>query len=198
MPTRSARWTIALAATALTCAVSIRAHHSMAMFDVSAPVWMKGTVVRYEHRDPHTLITLDQMTADGEVRRVLIEGPNLLRIKRMNVGPDFLKTGDVIEICGFPFKKEFPQTAATRPVLHAHMVVLPDGTRRLYGAYGKLDNCVRPGDTADLWLEFLNRDPLAREAWCKNRNLTTVASSAPKAVTEEIDRRMANPCTPPR
>jgi Family of unknown function (DUF6152) len=194
MTTRSARWTIALAAGALTCAASIRAHHSMGMFDVSAPIWIKGTVARYEHRDPHTLITLDQKTADGEVRRVLVEGPNLLRIKRMGVGPDFLKVGDVIEICGFPFKKEFPASATPRPALHVHMLVMPDGKMRLYGAYGKLDNCVRPGDTADSWVEFLNRDRLARDAWCKNRNLVTVPSIAPKAVAEEIDRRIANPC----
>ena len=184
----------AIAFAALACTSALQAHHSMSMFDVSTPIWVQGTVVRYEHRDPHVIVTLDQKTADGEVRRLIVEGPNLLRIKRMGVGPDFLKVGDVIQICGFPFKKAFDESAALRPAIHAHMLVMPDGNRRLFGAYGKLDNCVREGDTADLWVEFLNTDPLARDAWCKNRNLVTVPSIAPKAVAEEVDRRMAHPC----
>jgi hypothetical protein len=70
---------------------------------------------------------------------------------------------------------------------------MPDGRMRLFGPYGKLDNCVRPHDTAQSWVDFLNADPLARQAWCV-RNFVTVPSTAPKALVDEINGLMANPC----
>jgi Family of unknown function (DUF6152) len=34
----------------------------MAMFDVARPIWIRGTVVRYEAVNPHALIALDRNT----------------------------------------------------------------------------------------------------------------------------------------
>jgi hypothetical protein len=179
---------------------AVQAHHSMSMFDLQKSIWLKGTVVRYEAINPHARLTLEQKREDGQVQRWIVEGPNLNRLQRMGVGKDFLKAGDVIEVCGFPFKKEFtPASSADaggspRPAMHAHMLVMPDGHMRLFGPYGKLDNCIRPHDTTQSWVVFLNTDPLARQAWCGARTIVTVPSVAPKAFVDEINRLMANPC----
>jgi hypothetical protein len=184
----------ALAIAALASVVSVQAHHSISMFDLRNPIWLKGTVVSYEPVNPHARLTLEQKREDGEVQRWIAEGPSLLRLQRMGVGKDFLKAGDVIEVCGFPFKEEFARTSsASRPAMHAHMLVMPDGHMRLFGPYGKLDNCIRPHDTTQSWVDFLNTDPLARQAWC-SRNFVTAPSTAPKAFVEEVNRLVAKPC----
>jgi hypothetical protein len=189
----------ALAITVLASVGSLQAHHSISMFDLQKSIWLKGTVVKYEPVNPHVVLTLEQKTDDGQVARWIVEGPNLVRLQRMAVGKDFLKAGDAIEVCGFPFRKEFVQASSantggsTRPALHAHMLVMPDGHMRLFGPYGKLDNCVRPHDTVQSWVDFLNTDPLARQAWCV-RNFGTVPSTAPKGFVDEVNRVMAHPC----
>ena len=194
-PVRTVLWSTAIAA--LAWASVVRAHHSMSMFDVARPIWIKGTVARYEAVNPHALIALEEKAPDGKIHRWVVEGPNLNRLHRMNVGDDFLKAGDVIEICGFPFKGEIPTPdthGASRPALHAHMLVMPDGKMRLFGPYGKLANCIRPNDSPKVWVEFLDRDALARQAWCISQNNVSIPSLAPKALVDGIDRLVANPC----
>jgi hypothetical protein len=186
---------------ALGCAVPAGAHHAIGMFDISTPVWVKVSVVRYEPREPHVLIFVEQKTADGRSRSLTIEGPIMSRLRRMNLARDFIEPGDVIEICGFPFRKDvlaergvLPDGVGALPALHAQLLVLPDGRRQPWGPYGKLDNCVRPGDTAQAWALFVDGAPMAREYWCKGLAYSSVPSVAPKALVEEVNRRMASPC----
>jgi hypothetical protein len=172
----------------------------MSMFDLQKSIWLKGTVISYEPVNPHARLALEQKTEDGQVQRWLVEGPNLNRLHRMGVDKDFLKAGDVIEVCGFPFKQEFNRPSppdggrSPRPAMHAHMLVMPDGHMRLFGPYGKLDNCIRPHDTTRSWVDFLNTDPLARQAWCASQTFVTVPSTAPKAFVDDVNRLMADHC----
>jgi Family of unknown function (DUF6152) len=191
---------LAFAATAFASFNAADAHHSMAMFDVHRSIWLKGTVIDYWPYNPHARITLEGKDADGKNRRWVVEGPDTLRLQRMHVGKDFLKPGDVIEVCGFPWKHEYAQPAVsgpgtpTRPEMHVHMIVMPDGHMRLFGPYGKLDNCIRPNDTTQAWVEFLNTDPLGRDAWCKDLTLTSIPSTAPKGFVDTISRSLLRPC----
>ena len=172
----------------------------MSMFYLQKSIWLKGTVVDYQPVNPHARLTLEQKTEGGQAQRWLVEGPNLNRLHRMGAGSDFLKPGDVIEVCGFPFKREFAQPSTVdpehppRPAMHAHMVVMPDGHMRLFGPYGKLDNCIRPHDTTQSWVQFLNTDPLARQAWCNSQSIASVPSTAPPGFVDEINKLMVNPC----
>ena len=107
----------AAAIAALACAGSAEAHHSGSMYDPT-PVWIKGTVVRFQGIEPHTVTTLEERSEGGEVRRWAVEGPpeSALDRRRAVEGPDqFLlgrggidedipKIGDVIEVCAFPYK----------------------------------------------------------------------------------------------
>ena len=162
MTHRKARWTVAIAVIAWTA--SAAAHHSIAMFDTTTPVWVKGTIVRFDLVNPHARIYLDQAMENGQVQRWVVDGgPALFQLERRGVTKDTLKTGDVIEVCGFLLRESVqpPQSlvGATSPkpdassptlagrVLHAHVLVMPDGARRFWSDYGHLDKCLRPGET---------------------------------------------------
>lgn len=188
----------AAAVAALVCAGPLGAHHSISTVDLTAPVWVKGTVVRYEIGNPHTMIELDVTSADGQVVRWTMDGPIPGRAQRMGVDGSLLSRGDVIEACGFHYKSQVSAHAETGaplpPFMHAHLLVLPDGRMQPWGPYGKLNNCVRPTDKVQSWLDLLNNDAIARDLWCQppRTNVPTVAAAKP--LGDEIDRRLAAPC----
>ena len=195
---------IALVTTALAAllnAAPVSAHHSISMFDLGKPIWAKGTVVDVQPVNPHVLIALEQWRDDGTVQRWTLEGPGLNSFNRMGWEGDVLKVGDVIEVCGFGFKKEVAaQVAArstggaSRPNFHGHVLVLPDGHMRVFGGYGKTENCIRAGDEAERWVSLLNGDSRARSIWCMRQVASNFPSVAPKALVDEINRLMAQPC----
>lgn len=195
--------TLATALAALACVGLARAHHSVSMFDLGKPIWIKGTVVSFELVNPHVLFTLEERQSDGQVRLWKVEGPGLNSFKRRGLGEDFLQLGEALEVCGFGFKEEvlarnggLDANGRTRPGLHGHLLVSPDRQMRRFGGYGKLDNCVRPDDQVQDWVTFLNGDPASAELWCRSRGFMNFPSLAPKAFVADVDRRLANPCPP--
>src|SRR5215207_5924938 len=164
MMSRTATWATACAA--LTCVASAAAHHSISMFELGKPMWVKGTVVGYEPVSPHIMIALEQKADDGQVQRLTVEGPGLNSFTRAGNGPDFLKVGDAIEACGFGLKDEILARNSARPIFHGHVLVMPDRQLRLFGGYGKIENCIRTGDQVAAWVEFVNTDQRAHDAWC--------------------------------
>ena len=196
--------TFAAAVAALTCASSLPAHHSVSMIDVSKSVWVKGTVVRYEPINPHARIALEETTDDGRVQQWTIEGPfpgrlaRILSLNGLRGDEHLLRPGDVIEVCGF-----FPKRARVGSVdpdapplryVHGHVIVMPDGRMQSWGPYGKLDNCVRPNERPEPWLDFLQADPLAREFWCNVPAFVGVASTAPNGFVDDVNERLTDPC----
>jgi hypothetical protein len=194
----TAIWTTALVA--LVGVSPLRAHHSSSMFDETRPTWVKGTVVRYERINPHVMFTLEQRQEDGQVRQWIVEGASLLRHEQRGIPEDVLKVGDVIEVCGFPFKEEvrarFSPAAApgvARPALHGKLLVLPDGHLRIWGPYGALGNCIRPSDDAQQWVDALDADQWGRETWCGGRGFT-IAPAASRTLVDDVNIRMATRC----
>jgi hypothetical protein len=145
-------------------AASLAAHHSLAQFDTDVPLWIKGSIVRVERANPHSIIFLDQVTRDGKVERWAVDGPAPNQLVRMRVPDNALKAGDVIEVCGFALKGAQtprvspPATDAsagpssprlTGRVLNGHLLVMPDGKRRPWSNYGILYKCLNPGETVE-------------------------------------------------
>jgi hypothetical protein len=151
----------------LVCAGPVAAHHSLSTVDITTPVWLRGTVVRYELGSPHSMIELDVKTAEGQTVRWTLDGPYPGRIQRMHVDETLMKLGDVIEVCGFHYKSQRQAHAETGaplpPFMHADLLVLPSGRMQPWGPYGKLNNCVRPDDDAQSWVDFVNNDAIARQ-----------------------------------
>lgn len=86
--------------------------------------------------------------------------------RRMQVDNTLLERGDVIDICGFHYKNQVAAHAETGaalpPAMHGHLLVMPNGRKQPWGPYGKLNNCVRAGDDAQSWVDFLNADAIDR------------------------------------
>jgi hypothetical protein len=192
---------------ALVCTGSLRAHHSVSMFDLSTPVWVSGTVVRFEPVNPHAMIELEATTADGQLHRWRIEGPSGLRLDRIRrqnhmEGDDpLLREGDAIEVCGFALKAEFRRESSARgadgslpPFVHGHILVMADRQMQSWGSYGRIEHCVRPDDPTQSWLDFLQSDALAREFWCRRRDPADAALTAAQALVDEIDSVMRSAC----
>jgi hypothetical protein len=188
------------------CASTIQAHHSISLFDVSTPIWVKGTVIAYEPIAPHAMIYLEEATADGHIQRWRIEGPFPGRLNRIldsrgiGDGKNFFAAGDVIEVCGFDVRAELKrQRAADAPepearFAHGIVIVMPSGRMQSWGPYGKMDNCVRPHDTTATWREFLNADPLARDLWCAGRRNVRAATITSREFMDEVSHLIDKRC----
>jgi hypothetical protein len=191
----------ATAFTALVCAGSLQAHHSGSMYDPT-PVWVKGTVVRFEAVDPHTLTTLEGRGEDGQVRRWVVEGPGQFQL---DVGMTVPKVGDVIEFCAFPYKSAadlsriFPGTdfsALRLSSVWGHIMVTPDGQKRVWNPHGVISECMRRSDDQrQSWLDVLDSNPLVRQAWCQQRGYAHIRSTASlMEFVAEIDGLIEKPC----
>ena len=78
----------------------LTAHHSLVRFDTTKILWVKGTVVRFDLVNPHVRFVLEQTTESGQTQRWVVDGPSSNQLARLRIGPDFLKAGDRIEVCG--------------------------------------------------------------------------------------------------
>jgi hypothetical protein len=181
---------VAAAIAAAVFAAAPQAHHANISIDLGTPIWVKGTVVRFDRINPHTIIELDEAVG-GNVRRWRIEGPFLARLKRLGRDERPFEAGDVIEACGFPLKDAAPNA---QRFIHGHVLVLSNGELRSWGPYGKIDNCVRRDDDANRWVRLLTSDALAREAWCDKARAAIPTRAESRARVDEINRLLAQPC----
>jgi len=124
---------------------SLQAHHSLANFDTTKAVRVKGTVFQFHQINPHSFIFLDEKDADGANRRWAIEGPSVFQLRRRGFASDVLKPGDVVEVCGYVPKETIvwqigsADPRATSPagrLINAEVLVMPDGKEESWGGYG--------------------------------------------------------------
>ena len=192
---------IGVLAAVMASTIPATAHHSSGMFDMSSAIWVKGTFARLDRINPHSLMTVDEKQANGKIQRWTVEGPTAGALNRIGIPLDFLKAGDEIELCAFALKAEYSRhrpsvdaDGSPTRFVHGHMLVMPDGHMRLWGGYGQLENCIRPGDTQRSWVDFLNTDARGRDAWCNDQRLQLTPRATSKVLAQEINRRMAKPC----
>jgi len=140
---------------ALVPAGSALAHHSLANYDTTKAVRVKGTIIRFQELNPHTFLFLEQQDADGQVRRWAVEGPSLVQLKRKGFATEVLKPGTVVEVCGYLPKEPIVwQIASADPgaaslagrLLNGELMVMPDGREQSWGDYGA-HRCFAPGHT---------------------------------------------------
>jgi len=83
-------------------AITATAHHSFAAtYDVSKTIEIKGKVVVFSFRNPHSLITVE--VADGAKKnRWAVEGPGSTQLANTGVQNDTLRYGDEVVITGNP------------------------------------------------------------------------------------------------
>jgi hypothetical protein len=132
---------------------ALLAHHSLANFDTTRAVRVKGTIVQIHHINPHSFIFLEEKDPDGGSRRWAAEGPSIVQLTRSGVAKDAVKPGDVVEVCGYVPKEPIVwQIASADPgatslagrLINAEVLVMPDGQEQNWGDYG-VHKCFAPG-----------------------------------------------------
>jgi hypothetical protein len=200
---RSVEWAVATTITMLAFVSTAEAHHSSSMFVLTSPVWVHGTVVRFDRVNPHSIVTVEEKADDGQTYRWAVEGPDLRGLDRRGIGPDFLKTGDVVRFCAFPLRVARPPSAVadrSAQFVHGHILVMPDGQKSPWGSYGKLGECIRSDGDGERqsWLDFVNSDPRIGNTLCGERTASWPAIEASKAFVkafvEEVNGLLAQPC----
>lgn len=134
----------------LALAGTLGAHHSLAEFDTTTAVRVKGVIVLFDRVNPHSILFVDEERADGHIQRWAVDGPSALNLMRMGVDKDVLKAGDVVEVCGYATKPgiESQRTVSMEPIhflglknisgrrLTGEILVTPDGEKKTWLDYG--------------------------------------------------------------
>jgi len=212
---RKTATTLATGLAALACAGFARAHHSGYMYQTT-PIWISGAVIRFDLKNPHTIITLEDRSQNGEVRLWAVEGPSQTEIDRMNINDQIPKVGDTIAVCAFPYRsaeeiardprigggdgstrRSSPTTDGSSPQFVAgHVIKMTDGEMRFWEPHGFIAECLRGSDAnRQAWVDLLNANPRAREYWCKGRRSAAVqANESFIGLVEAIDGSLYEPC----
>jgi hypothetical protein len=139
----------------LVSAGSLPAHHSLANYDTTKAVRVKGTIVQFHQINPHSFVFLDEKGTEGQTRRWAIEGPSVLQLRRTGFANDVLKPGDVVEVCGYVPREaiiwqiasgDISTTSLSGRLVNAETLVMPDGKQQSWGDYG-VHKCFAPGYT---------------------------------------------------
>ena len=124
---------------------SALAHHSLASFDTTKPVRVKGTILQFNRINPHTFLYLEEKLADGQIRRWAVEGPTMNLLARTAFPVDELKTGVGVEVCGYAPKENTiwqivnpngTGASMSGRLLNGEMLIMPDGQVHSWGDYG--------------------------------------------------------------
>ena len=205
---------------ALACAGAVQAHHSHLVYQTT-PIWISGTVTRFELKNPHAITTLEGRSENGQVLVWTVEGPSQTGLDRRSGSGEYLpKVGDALEVCAYAYRPaeeiardsrlpswrldasvqqrlESSTTEGSSPrLILGHMLVTTGGAMRVWEPYGLISECMRSSnDQRQAWIELLNANPEARKFWCDQRGSAAVQSNASlKEFGEQTNDLLAEPC----
>ena len=98
---RSVLFVLISAAGLLTTKPSLSHHSFAAVFDVSRPVDVTGTVTRIDWTNPHAWIHLDVEDESGNVEAWSVELLGINSLLKQGWTPQILSPGDEIQVTGF-------------------------------------------------------------------------------------------------
>jgi len=117
----------------LLTAGSAWAHHAFSSeFDVTKPLTLKGTVVKWEMINPHSWFHIEVKDPDGSVVEWMIEGGSPNSLIRQGVTKNTIQIGMQLTIEGYQAKD------ATNKAVGRNFV-LPDGKRLFVGSQSSPD-----------------------------------------------------------
>lgn len=207
------------AALALVCASSVRAHHSHLDYRTT-PIWISGTVTRFELKNPHAITTLEGRSETGQVLVWTVEGPSQTGLDRRGGSDEYLpKVGDTLDVCAYLYRpvEEIASDPRLEPYLDdsilrrlaatttegasprlilGHLLVTAGGAMRVWEPYGSIGDCIRSSkQQRQSWILRLNANPEAHRFWCEQRGRAAASSNASsKESVEEINVLLAEPC----
>ena len=86
-----------------TVAMPSQAHHSWPV-DMANLVTVQGTVTAFAWQNPHPMITLDVVSADGAKETWEVGGPAINRMEAKGWTKETVRPGDVITGVGYQFR----------------------------------------------------------------------------------------------
>lgn len=86
----------------LSSSLAAFAHHSFAIYDVSNRIDMAGVLTRLEFRQPHIVLELEVINADGSLTLWAVESMSPGRWDRMGIPRDVAEVGEVVTLEGWP------------------------------------------------------------------------------------------------
>ena len=87
----------------LATAVVAHAHHSFAAtYDEAKTMEIKGRIVSFQFRNPHSFVTVEVADANGKKVRWGVEGPGSTQLANSGVQNDTLRYGDEVVVTGNP------------------------------------------------------------------------------------------------
>ena len=98
----------------------LSAHHGTAVFDMSKPLTLKGSVTEWDWSNPHCLLQFDVKTDDGKMVHWIAETQNPANMVYAGWGKASFKPGDEVTVTMWPAKNGKPFGRIT-------LVVLPNG-----------------------------------------------------------------------
>jgi hypothetical protein len=138
---------------ALAVPAALPAHHSLAEFDTTTPVRVKGTIVGVHYITPHSFIYVEAPDPDGRYRRWAAEGPGAFVLGRRGFDKNRLNVGDVIDVCGYLLRgsatrqignSDHAAKSVAERLIAAEALVLADGSLLSWEDYG-FHHCFPPG-----------------------------------------------------
>src|SRR5262245_3858889 len=207
------------AAVALVCAGSVQAHHSHLGYQTT-PIWISGTVTRFELKNPHAITTLEGRSENGQTLVWTVEGPSQTELDRRNGSDEYLpKVGDTLEVCAYPYRPveeiasdprlvpylddsilrrlEATTTEGASPrLILGHLLVTTGDAMRMWEPYGNISECMRSSNVQrQSWIERLNANPEAHQFWCEQRGRAAAQSNVSlKEFIEDTNVLLAEPC----
>ncbi len=178
---------------ALALSLSAQAHHSAAVnYDTSKTIELKGKVVEFKMRSPHSLVVLEVPNKQGQPERWSIETHALPTLRRAGWDHDTLKPGDELKVNAFPNRK------GTVRVVNAREFIRPDGT--VLGGAAKIDQAKGDegsnsplGPIAGRW----KPDMFAIANYHEREPLVTLTPAARKVWSAyDVSQSPAKSCTP--
>jgi hypothetical protein len=110
-------------------ATASHAHHSFAaVYDMSEPLTIQGTLVQVRLTNPHSWFYLDVENDDGEIERWSFEAGTPGGMIRNGYSKDAIPNGTVVTITGFPARDRSANSGMLR------QLVTEDGN--VYGMFG--------------------------------------------------------------
>jgi hypothetical protein len=105
----------------LAATITAPAHHSFAAtYDESKTIEIKGKVVVFSFRNPHSFITVEVIEG-GKKARWGVEGPGSTQLANSGIQNDTLKYGDEVVVTGNPSR------TPDEPKLRMRTMKRPDG-----------------------------------------------------------------------
>lgn len=201
-------------AVALAAAGALQAHHSGSAYSVE-PLWISGTVTRFQPSNPHAFTHLESRADDGSVQRWVVEGPSQAQLGRVQgTGLYIPQPGDVIGFCAFPYKSRealselWPEVdystafwastdeASSPRTVAGNIILTPDGEKQIWEPHGILAACILGSDEPpQAWADYLNTHRQIRQLYCTQTGFEVVQSDdALKEFVAAFSALLDRPC----